>query len=117
MPAGAAMTTEILIPTITSAQAATGEVSETYSYDGVAPIYGRFFETSQSPSNQSQGQYTVVEARVLIEYEDLQRFPVEAAGSGRRFQLKVNNILWEVLRMPDLGNVKRMVEITLKRWK
>lgn len=118
MPLGGAMNVEMLVPTRTQAQASTGELQNTFSYDGVSPLYVHFYERGSSPVQQPFGQYLNVDAIAIIEGTVDGIEPVEASSSaGNRTQVKINGVKWEVSRVRPIGLGDKDWEIQLRRWK
>lgn len=126
MPLAAAMTCAFRLPTVTTAQAATGELRQTFSYDYSPTYYGRLCDLSRKDQaiQQPSGEWVQVEATLDVpaDIQDLEPFTL-TDSSGKRTQLQTDVyrtgdwVTWEVMHVKDLGNVGRVKEFMLRRWK
>ena len=121
MPLGQAETTRLYVPVVTTAAGSRGQLTQTFSYVGVDPIWCRFWEMSPSTVMRQQGQAMGVNAICVIRQEyDVEPMAQDSTTSGERRQVKVvhedgTESLWEVIGIKTLGRFQ--VEMTMTRWK
>ena len=121
MPLGQANTTRLYVPTVTTAAGSRGQLTQSFSYSGVSPIWCRFWETSPTAVQRPQGQAIGVNAIAIINADNrVEPMAQDSTATGERRQVKIvhedaTESLWEVIGVKTLGRFQ--VEMTLTRWK
>lgn len=117
MPLGAMMKNVLLIGVKTSTQSAQGTWVPSYSYASALPIACRMYDRSADSRQGRFGDTLEVEAVVLVPASVSIGPLVLSTDTGERKQVKVDGVVYEVLKVRDQGHVGRIKEIWVKRWK
>lgn len=117
MPLGAMLKSTMLIGVKTSTQEPTGEWTPSYSYATALPISCRIYDRSSDSRQGRFGDTLEVEAIILVPASVNVTPLLFSSGSGERKQVKVDGVVYEVLKGRNQGNVPRIREIWVKRWK
>lgn len=117
MPLGAMLKSTLLVGVKTETQVASGEYKVSVSYDASVPIPCRIYDRSSDARQSRFGDTLQVEAIVLVPASVTVTPVVLSTDTGERQQVKVDGVLYEVLKVRDQGHVGRIKELWVKRWK
>lgn len=118
MPLGAMLKSTMYVGVKDMTQVPSGEYKPSYSYTNAVPVSCRIYDRSADARQARFGDTLGVEAVVLIPYAAATVTPLLfSTGDGERQQIKVDGVIYEVLKVRDQGHVGRIKEIWVKRWK